>query len=670
MSEFNQLISKLTDDHVDFDEAQEEINKIGVDNLMGDSPKNSILYEILLNNNINQDLVNQLIDIIPNQEFFIVDNEGNNILHLLLQDGKNDEVITYLIINVDGLVDVENDDGYTPIAYADEIYFEDVIQYMNEDILKDQINNKLILLRFSEFDDFQEYGYILSDNILPYVDDFSVQNKDGNTLLHFAIALLDVDTVRYIYNKMLDDGMNININIENDSGDTPLDLANKIMEDLVTELNDGGPNGDVENKLNDINNIIELFKPMVKSAFTGSGKNKIFEAIRNNDIDMINKLSDEDIQNNDDYTFLHLAIKNNLIEIVKILLDKLTDENLIIEDKDGNRPLHLAVMINNKEMVEILLERLSVEDLVIKDIFGGTPLHDSNNVEITEMLLNKLSNEDIVIQDDDGYTPLHNAVYYKNIETFQKILERLPKEAKTIKNKDGDTPLDLVNKKIEQYGETDIYIAMRSMLQPIVKSAYTGSGLFSDDLSYEDELIDLIGEGVIEDAMELLNSNIDIDLGYQDDFGYTALHIAGTRGYSEIVELLLKKMTQEQILLQDYEEGNDALQSIIEMDSIHIDLKTLELLLNNLTKERLESLNNNGDTILHSMLYYEGDDLRLDIIRLILDEAPYLKNIENGNGLLPIDIVNNMIRENGETDKLLEIKSLLTPKVKSAYTGS
>ena len=310
----------------------------------------------------------------------------------------------------------------------------------------------------------------------------------------------------------------------------------------------------IVNKHDDIANVTIL----PKSAFIGSGLFRedityeeellkfIYDNNTKNAIELLNSVDDIDLTYKDygnGYTPLHVAIKYNRIEIVKKLLDKLTDEDLIITNKNGMTPLHLvthkeiikillkrlsskdlvikndkgqtplyvAVSYNRIKIVEILIEKLSGKDLMIPNNDGYTPLHvASNNIKIVNMFLEKLSNEDLIIpdnngntylhiairynwtkiiklyldrlsykgliiQDNNGNTPLHVAIKNELVIIVQLLLERLPKEARIIENKDGHTPLNVINKNIQFYGENDDRLAIRSMLQPMVKSAYRGS---------------------------------------------------------------------------------------------------------------------------------------------------------------------------------------------------
>lgn len=139
---------------------------------------------------------------------------------------------------------------------------------------------------------------------------------------------------------------------------------------------------------------------------------------------------------------------------------KLPDEELLkdIDSYSGLTPLHVVFLTNSfsiAQVVEKMLERISDDDLVIKDKGGKTPLHYAVNngrapcchdTKVLTMLLDRLDYDKLIIQDNDGNTPLHYAVngcFDNHYEGIKKLLERLKPEDIFIKNNDGKVAMDM-----------------------------------------------------------------------------------------------------------------------------------------------------------------------------------------------------------------------------------
>lgn len=72
---------------------------------------------------------------------------------------------------------------------------------------------------------------------------------------------------------------------------------------------------------------------------------------------ILNMLPDFDFTDKEGNTILHQAVKENNIEMVVSLLEKMKDENkniIDVQNNEGNTAFHLAILNNNNQIAQIL----------------------------------------------------------------------------------------------------------------------------------------------------------------------------------------------------------------------------------------------------------------------------------------------------------------------------
>ena len=148
----------------------------------------------------------------------------------------------------------------------------------------------------------------------------------------------------------------------------------------------------------------------------------LFQAIRNKDINEINRLLEEvDIfqVNENNYNSLHKAVSTGFEcepRIIKILLKKASgfikkqfDEYINLQNNKGETPLflackHASVWSGHEEAIKILISNGA--DLNIQDENGNTPLHialyQDESMSICELLINSGARLDI--ENSEGET--------------------------------------------------------------------------------------------------------------------------------------------------------------------------------------------------------------------------------------------------------------------------
>ncbi|WP_419215034.1 ankyrin repeat domain-containing protein [Wolbachia endosymbiont of Rhagoletis cingulata] len=124
----------------------------------------------------------------------------------------------------------------------------------------------------------------------------------------------------------------------------------------------------------------------------------------------------------DQSTLLHIAARNDLVNIAELLIKK--GGNVNTADQDGWTPLHCAVHNEHKEIVELLLNTGANVDAV--DQTESTVLHhavssENCQVEIVKAILEKEA--DVDIADKYGRTPLCWAIRNGYSEVARILLE-------------------------------------------------------------------------------------------------------------------------------------------------------------------------------------------------------------------------------------------------------
>ncbi|EAY13110.1 ankyrin repeat protein, putative [Trichomonas vaginalis G3] len=129
--------------------------------------------------------------------------------------------------------------------------------------------------------------------------------------------------------------------------------------------------------------------------------------------------ADVNEKDEDEWTLLHHAARDNSKEFAEILISNGADINAKTED--GFTPLHYAARENRKEIAEILISNGA--DINDKDKDGWTPLHCAakyNSKEIAEILIS--NDADINAKDYHGWTSLHCAARYNSKETAEILI--------------------------------------------------------------------------------------------------------------------------------------------------------------------------------------------------------------------------------------------------------
>ncbi|CAI9744090.1 ankyrin-3-like isoform X22 [Octopus vulgaris] len=144
-------------------------------------------------------------------------------------------------------------------------------------------------------------------------------------------------------------------------------------------------------------------------------------------------------------TPLHLAVRKNYEDVVKVLLNSKENNNLQVnqQNNEGWTALHLACELGQTNIVELLLQQNGTDVNAVTEN-GWTALHfacQGGQTNIVELLLQQ-NGSDICPVTNHGYTPLHIASAHGRTEVVELLLQQNGINANKV-DEDGDTPLHL-----------------------------------------------------------------------------------------------------------------------------------------------------------------------------------------------------------------------------------
>ena len=295
-------------------------------------------------------------------------------------------------IVVDNISNFEKDDfEKLYMLFIGNVELSEYTEFYSELILDDCMNNILEKLREYRIIEFAFEFKLMKLFIIFYLFFYVKTKLDFHNLLMLYTSIfkcLYIDYSEYLISNISQDKFE-EINIEynlNDNLSMMKGGSNNISDEIITTF-----------LISSISVSIAVFlKDWKVLAAYGSAlvAIKMFNMIiSENNIDMVKLLSDLEqgadinLQNKDGNTALIYAIRENNIEMVKLLLlEKGADTNL--QNKDGNTALIYAIRENNIEMVKLLLEQGANTNLQNKDGNKGLMYAiRENNIEIVKLLL-------------------------------------------------------------------------------------------------------------------------------------------------------------------------------------------------------------------------------------------------------------------------------------------
>ena len=353
-------------------------------------------------------------------------------------------------------------------------------------------------------------------------------NEDGDCLLHIACQWGDVDIVRYL---ITDERCNPNVQ-SSTTANTPLHIAAKnekkgtiVQLLLYKECNQNVQNNEGDTPLH------------IACHWQSLGIIKLFLERRcSTNIPNKKGVTAQDIPLNEDGDcLLHIACQWSDVDIVRFLIiDEKCDPN-VHSSISENTPLHIAAKNGQNDTI---LNLLSYKECNSKNKEGDTPLHIAakygQDDTMVQLLLYKDCNPKI--QNWEGNTPLHIACCRKSLEIIKFLLEM--RCSTNIPNKKGETAQDIpLNEDGDcllhiacQWGDLDIvrYLIMDEKCNPNVQSSISENTPLHTAAKYgqDDTIVQLL-------SYEKCDPNV------QNKDGDTPLHIAVRNNRTLVVSQLL-----------------------------------------------------------------------------------------------------------------------------------
>ena len=211
----------------------------------------------------------------------------------------------------------------------------------------------------------------------------------------------------------------------------------------------------------------------------------------------------------------------------------------------GMAPLHLACFSDHLEVACALLELgADLELRVEKTIAKETPLHiaaGNGYGEIVKVLLEKGADPDSITS-NHLKTPLHVAASDGHVQVVKYLLQGGAK-------REAPRPTEL-----SRFGSwcTPLHLACQKGHLEIVKVLHQ-HGANIDAISEDQRGISVLHEAVINHQVDIIKYLINqrVKMNVFDSAGFCPLHIAAKRGYTDIMDLLMKEGSEVDCFFND-----------------------------------------------------------------------------------------------------------------------
>ncbi|PHH61915.1 hypothetical protein CDD81_7720 [Ophiocordyceps australis] len=440
----------------------------------------------------------------PDMDVAIQDDSGHTALWWAVHGGKARYVEAFVAVS--NKVPSEPRDYWSkPLVTAAERGFVDIVRL----IIKQhnvQVNYKDDM-RQTPLSAAAKNGHNKVVNVL-----LKHEFIDANTLdyhrhapLHYSVKRDNVEMTRWLL--ALD---SIDVNIRDYEDSTALLSASKNGNlDLVNLLLDKNADPNLQNN----HNLVPI------AAAAGKGHFSVVKKLAH----LKNINLNHRVQSEQSTTMLLFAVKNNNLDLLRILIKNNADAN--VHDDYLTTPLMLAAQTNNTNAFKLLLNKTS--DINSRNYQGRTVLSflaENGNHELIQFVTNE-RNPDPNIHDQDYKTPVAWAAEKKHFEALRLILDM---DAILVNTQDraGRTPLSY----LAENGWHD-------MIKLLI-SRFPSANL--QDKGGKTPLMWAIEKNHLEAARLILDIHF-INVNLKDRRNWTALAYAAKVGNPDIVSLVLAK---------------------------------------------------------------------------------------------------------------------------------
>jgi len=229
-------------------------------------------------------------------------------------------------------------------------------------------------------------------------------------------------------------------------------------------------------------------------------------------------------------TPLHAALHEGHVEVYRLLLLHCRDENVDVQDFQGQSTFHVAASDGLLEVIQMLLERNA--DINIRDNVGETPLHGTLeyiNYKVADSFFDVIRfllkyGADVDAQNNTHWTPLHRASCCGSIRATDLLLRH-------------NANVHARNNE----GRTALHYAMQSEVARLLLEH--GAEVDAQDGDGSTALHVASSEGKFEVAKLLLNSGANVHVRNKN--GQIAFEVASARGHQAIEQMLLRHIENE-----------------------------------------------------------------------------------------------------------------------------
>ena len=249
----------------------------------------------------------------------------------------------------------------------------------------------------------------------------------------------------------------------------------------------------------------------------------MFDLISSGDLVAVKKLKRDSIDyyrhNSEGETMLTLAIKNEDIDMVKLLVE---DAVINMKNEEGETPLTLAIKQQNPEIIKLVARRAKCG---LKNNDGWSPLYiaiENNDLYLMRHLVEHGAD---VNRYNNGLTPLSRATELNNIKAIAFLIRNGADVSKA--NENGEIPLYLAVKNGHDIAS--------GVLLTKSENAYSDANW---ETTIGETLVNIAAaHGHAQVVKMLVEAGTAIDT--PDHLENTALNIAAENGYTDIVRYLL-----------------------------------------------------------------------------------------------------------------------------------
>jgi ankyrin repeat protein len=245
----------------------------------------------------------------------------------------------------------------------------------------------------------------------------NLRDEQNNYLINYAIIFNKKDIVKLLID------IPVKLDIIDTEGNNIMYLPIKLGYDKIFDL---------------LNNNKDISIPL-SELIDNNGYTAIFYAVMYNNYYCLKKLKKNiNLVDNSNNSVLHLACKNNNIDMIKKLIEYEINTNLI--NINNYTALHIACINKNIEIIEILIKysNLNIKERQY-DLVPLMYLLDTKYINLIKKMIEK--GADVSSQDTIGNTVLHHAIYEGHIDVVNLLIDYYPDMS--LVNIDGMTILHL-----------------------------------------------------------------------------------------------------------------------------------------------------------------------------------------------------------------------------------